>query len=561
MKLKKAIALITCVVTAFTSVALTGCNKAPKQDGKTINLMMHLSGYGTQYVKDVATKFEEAYATEGYKVNFLEPRTTFTGSSALSEMRLDYDENGFDIVIPGGVTIKQGVDEEYGRCIAELDDLYEVGAINFDRTESDKPFKDLISERLRSALTYNGHYYSFGVTESVTGLVYNQKVLERYGIEKAPVTSNELFKQFDIILEGNADYDGIRPVTWGGANAYGYSFSTLYGGLSQLVGADEFAEFFDMNHLLTADGKIKADGWKFYEDNAKELQAVIKDVTQKFDVLYSYTGSKEQYHTDAHAQLVTGKTAFMQDGEYFYTEVQEDFPSYLKDIRMAPTPIVSYLGVKLNLCGTTHAHVDGKVTVCDNCDAILSYMCSLYDSGKDSASIKSETQTKFSITLTDEQVNHVVEARATTHGDSAGGIYIMEQSPVKDICKLFIRMLASDDAAEIFAKYGMLHRFGKVDATKYENEFIKDCAGILSRRQHITTSRLTLDSVRANTNMFIIPPYTATLPVDLNNEMGVSGTVDTRDYDAISNTTLKKVQSQVKDHWADMVALGGYEVG
>ena len=43
---------------------------------------------------------------EGYKVNILEPLNSFTGSAALNEMRMTYEETGYDLVITTGNTIK-----------------------------------------------------------------------------------------------------------------------------------------------------------------------------------------------------------------------------------------------------------------------------------------------------------------------------------------------------------------------------------------------------------------------------------------------------------------------
>lgn len=562
MKIKKIVALALCAVTAFTCVSTAACNNKPEQDGKTVNVMMQLSGWGTDYIKDIAEKFEETYAEEGYKINFLEPRSTFNGSAALSEMRLDYDENGFDIVITGGVTIAQGLDEEYGACITDIDDVYNNGAINFDGTIESTPIKEKLTKTRQEKLMSGDHYYTFGFTDSIRGLVYNEKALKSYGIENPPVTTDELFKQYDIILKGANGTKGMEPTTWGGGNAYGYALGTLYAGLAQLMGVEEYDKFFRLNYLLDENGKIKADGYKLYEDFGPEFQAVLEVLIHKFDELYSYDGAKSQNHTDAHAQLVMGNTVFMQDGEYFYNEVQYDFPDYLEDFRMATTPIVSYLGVMLDLCGVDHQDAVGQITHCDNCDAILKTMCELFDAGKTNEEILAETKAKHATANIDEtKVARVVEARSTTHADTGGGTYIMKQSPVQDISKLFLRMLSSKDAAKTVAKYGMMHAFYEVDASEYKSQFTKDCSAINSRIKYKTTSALIAGTVRANTNMFLIPPYNAMLPVTIANEIGADGKVEDRDYVTLSKTMLDKVQKNTKDNWKSLIEQGGYYLG
>ncbi len=557
MRLKKLMALLLCVVTASTCMGTMACNNTsstPKQDGKTVNIMMGLAGYGTDYVQDVADAFEKAYEKEGYKINLLDARSTFQGSAALSEMRLDYDKNGFDIVFAGGVSIKQALDPEYGACVIDLDDVYSQGAINYDGSVESTPLSEVIDQNRLPSFKRDGKFYSFGVSSSARGLVYNQKVLARYGIEKAPITTDELFEQFDIIYNGTETVSSIRPVTWGGENAYGYALGTLYAGLAQLMGREAYDEYFTLNSLLNEDGTIKADGYKIYEEYGTEFKEVFEVLIQKFDVLYSYTGSKEQNHSLAHAQLTTGKTAFMQDGEYFYNEVQYDFPNYLGDIRMATNPIISYLGVMLKLDGTGNDRA--------KCDDILSYMCELYDNGANAASIKLETEKKFpGIAISNEQVDRVMEARGIQHADIGGSIYIMRQSPVQDIAKLFLRMLASKDAAKTFTKYGMMHAFYDVDHAELKTQFNKDAFKIASMRTYNTTSVPRVDSVRANTNMFLIPPYNAMLPVTINNEIGVPDYISDRDYAQLAENMLKKVQTNTKEQWGTLCSLGGYKLG
>ena len=555
MKIKKLLAVALSVITVSTCTCAVGCGpSAPTQDGKTVNVMMQLAGWGIDYAKDVAKEFEKLYAEEGYKINFLEPKSTFNGSSALTEMRLDYDKSGLDLVFTGGVTLNQALDPEYGECITDLDDLYSQPAINFDGSLGEKSIGEMVSEKAKRRLQKNGKYYTLGMTKGVRGLVYNQRVLTKYGIDAPPVTTDELFEQFDIILNGTNDIPGIRPVTWGGSTAASYALGTLYAGLAQLMGVEAYDEFFELDYLLNEDGTIKSDGYKLYEDNATAFKEVLEVVSQKFDVLYSYTGSKTQSHGDAHAQLVAGRTAFMQDGEYFYNEVQYDFPSYLGDIRMAPNPIISYLGVQEKLDGTGENR--------ELCDDILSFMCKLYDNGATNDEIKTSTEQEFSITLTDEKVARIVEARGVMHADGGGGgIFVMKQSPVKDIAKLFLRMMLSEDAAKSYTKYGMIAAYADVNPSEYKSEFTRDVAKILTKLNYNTTSVIMPGTVRGNTNMFLIPPYSATFVVDINNEIGVPDSVADRDYALIASNVLKKVQDTTKDNWETYFAVGGYRLG
>jgi hypothetical protein len=189
-------------------------------------------------------------------------------------------------------------------------------------------------------------------------------------------------------------------------------------------------------------------------------------------------------------------------------------------------------------------------------------MCKLYDNGATNEEIKAKTEQEFSITLTDEKVARIVEARSTMHdGGGGGGIFVMKQSPVQNISKLFLRMMLSEDAARVYTKYGMMAAYADIDPAEYKSEFTRDAAKIMAKMKYNTTSVIMPGTVRGNTNMFLIPPYNANFMVTINNEMGVPDSVKDRDYALIASNVLKKVQNTTKENWATYFAVGGYNVG
>ncbi len=544
--MKKFIAMFLCIITALFTVSC-GTPAGVIKDGKTVNVMMVSSGWGRKWIDDIAEAFNELYKEDGYKINILEPRTSFYGASALSEMRLG-NESGYDIVITSGVTVQAATNEDFGTCVESLTDIYQSGAINFDGSVDDVLLADKYAKSQEWYLKKGSEYYGFPYTNSIRGLVVNKKVLAKYGINNLPVTTDELFEMYDIINNGVNGVKGMSPAVWAGNNAYGYASPVLYIGLAQLLGVEEYDKYMKMDYLLDSDGKIAADGYKMVENSA--IKTVLESLIHQFDPVYSVKGSTTQKHDQAHAQILTGKAAFMHDGNYFFNEASANFSAYLQDLTIVPIPIISQLGVQLKLDGTGD---DAK-----KCDEILSYMSSLVDNGKTAEEIKDAVNAEFSgITVTDEQAERVFEARNVGYDNYTMG-YIVKDSPVKDIAKLFLRMLASKDAADIYSKYGMLHIF---ESASKENkyEFISNAEKINSRISYCADFSFYTDSVRAKTNLNVIAPYNAMLPVTLAEEIGIES-VDRRNYELLAASSHQKVIEYFRENWSSLMKQGGYSL-
>ena len=123
-------------------------------------------------------------------------------------------------------------------------------------------------------------------------------------------------------------------------------------------------------------------------------------------------------------------------------------------------------------------------------------------------------------------------------------------------------MMHSEDVADIYAKYGMFHAFGEADESLYAHQFVKDAAKLIESKNYSTTSVLKPGTVRANTNMFLLPMYNASLVININNEMGTpEAGLAARNYTEIAKTVLTNVQNHAKDNWAKLIGNGGYELG
>ena len=562
MKAKKVLALSLSLLTlGSVSGGLCGCFGGGKTQGvidsdNVINIMPLSKGYGIGWLQEVGEAFNKLYKEEGYEVNILDGRSDYEGRTALAEMRMG-TTTGVDIHLTSMVYVDDVLDAEYGVCVENLDDLYASKPINFDGSEGSATLAELANDSEEWSITDSkGSYWSYSYSSSVRGLVVNTKVLAKYGIKETPRTTDELFEAYNAIYNGANGQDGtagtgVSATTWGGENST-YSINSLYLHLAQLMGVDAYHEFFTMDGVLK-DLTTLENGYTIYTDN-KYIQDVLEVYIQQYDNAYSVPGSVKQKHTLAHGQLMQGRAAFMTDGEFFYNEVRANYAQYLNDIRFVNTPVISKLGVNLKL--------DGTGTNRAKCDDILSYMVKLVDENKSEAEIKSMTEAQFSITLTPEQVARVVEARCIGYGGSiTPGAYITKGTKKADIAKLFLRMLASKDAANIYTKYGMMTSYEKASADGFANEFSKGAVNVVSKAKYYCIASQRPGSLRQGTNLFLMPSFTAYMANEIAEDIGATENVSTRNYAELAGTAFSQIKQDVTKNWATYMARAGKHDG
>ncbi len=552
------------------------CDKCEQPYGelniKTVNLMMALNGYGTAWIEEIIEKFEELFADEGYKINLLTPSSSFGTVTALAEMRLGAKGSGYDLVMPGSVFAYDALDHEYGSCVECLDDVYASTPISFDgRTEAKSLNQKLTVDDSIAWMAediYNvesGERYGFFNYENVRGVVCNTDVLKTYaGItnfdEQYPRTSEEFFALFDAIM-GNKDAQnsGVRPVIYGGYNAATYSVAPAWVSVAQILGKDEYNKQWSMEEFYAKNGNCYyADDWKYYIEN-EAILPTVEYIMQSWDYLYSVQGADRITHDVAHGQLMIDLAAFMFDGNYFYNEVRYGFANELDKIRMIPMPVVSYVGLQQELCGVDHnvGYGNNSGVKCDNCDKILSAIIKGIDEGKNLSTIKTQVQSAFSVSLTNAQVAAVYEARTCGYGSATGPAYILKDSEVKDVAKLFLRMLASEDAARIMEKYGMISAYSNPQAYYNTPTFLQDCYRIKNNQTWSVDAHN-----KPNTKRIFswIPTFNATIGVQLHSYMPNDKTYKDRDYAKIAKNLFGvggEIYNETKYLFSDAVSLKG----
>lgn len=526
--LKKTMVACLC---ACTCLSLVGCggpggNDSIVQDGKTVNIKVLKAGYGTTWLNKVAEKFEAAYADEGYQINILTPDTSLKGPAALSEMRLG-KKSGVDLYIVGAVDVDSVIDPEYGICAEELTDMYDQKAIKFDGTEEAETVAQKLDDAYDDNVSSGGKYYGFLWANSPCGLVVNTKALASYNLE-IPNTTDELFACYDTIY-AQASSTGVYPTTWGGNNAYGYALYSLYANLAQILGETGYQQFNSLQAGATIAESDWKEGYKLYEND--DVYTALDILMKQYDTDMSTAGSVTDTHDRAHYNLITGKAVFAVDGEFFFNEVKANYKNYMNDVTFVNIPVNSAVGDKLGIE-----------------DEVLSCAIEQVDAQKSVADIISAVQTAKGVTLTEMQVNTIIEARGAYYEKADHSAYIVKGSPVADVAKLFLRMLASDEAAAIFNETAYASSpYAISNTVDSEYAFVKGVASVVNN-QYAWAVESGYTGLRKKANIDMYSPY------------GVDIVLSMASTDKDINGLKTEIKNNIQNKWSDYMKAAGYTV-
>ena len=478
MKFKKfiAIALSAAMVTSVASMA-TGCKKEDiVNDGKTVNVRLYKAGYGDEYFTAWANAFATTYAEEGYKINVVEATTTIQATNVTNELTMK-EKNGIDLYLAGQVSNGSiaSVSNTEGFIIAEdLTDVMNSYPIGADGEEESVKIIDKLGKGMADdyVLTtgegiykdFKDKWYVMPTQQSVTGLIVNKPLLESYELE-IPLTTGDLLNCFDVINDKNASVSAdkkVYPTVWAGDNAYRYLDCTYATWFAQYSGIDVFNNWrsFDDTESLE---EILA----IYDDKGLELSVDLMNVM--LSLKNAPSGTISMAHGLAQHQLLTDKAVFMANGIWLQNEMGANYKEKIEDMTMIKTPIISELGVKIGL-GSTVAAAEPK----------LKEIIKLVDEGKTADEIETAAG------VSKDQAQAVIDARNIYYGGIGGCEAIINPySPVKDIAKLFLRFIASDDAAAYFRMFAAgTSCFVPTDESVYDgieqSAFIKSCNDIMS---------------------------------------------------------------------------------
>lgn len=551
---KRLLSFIIGAIMLVSCAGMTACgNKESIKDGKTITVKVFKAGYGTAWIYKAKEKFEEVYKSEGYKVNILKPDNSLKGNTALADMRTG-TKSGVDLYFIQSVSVANAIDAEYGSCAEDLTDMYNLPAISFDGTEEDVKISQKLSATYNESVKSDDKYYSFLWASSPCGLVANTKVLQKYGLE-IPKTTDELFNCFSVIYNGTGTIkgsaqSGVYPFAWAGNNAYGYAMFSLYANLGQILGQENYNKFISLQEGSEITDNDVKNGKSMYDND--DIYSSLEIMMREFNTKTAYPGSVADTHDTAHYNLLTGKCAFIPDGEFFFSEAKVNYEQYINDITIVNIPVNSDLGVKLKLDGSGNDRA--------KCDEVLSYVIDLIDQNKTNEEIIFAAGNDKEAEITPEQIEAIKEARGCYYERKDHNAYITKGSPVADIAKLFLRMCASDDFGDLFntTAYGYAP-YSRNNSVNSDYRFVNDCFKIVNHENAWGVSQLDVSGLRLKTNFALYEPYGIDIVRSLcQTNCTFASAEHTADNDFVK--TKKTIQNKVYSVWNERMSKAGFNV-
>ena len=442
-----------CFLASLTAFSMVGCGDGETilRDEKTINIRMYRGGYGTTYMTKLIEKFEALYEEEGYKVNLLTPSAEVTPAIAVQEL---YTANDWaDMYFCGIGAATNFVKGDYGLLVSDLTDVWNSKPIGFDGIEEEETLKEKCIINIdESVQLIDGKVYAIPSKTSIGGLLVNKEKLDAYGLE-IPKTTKEMIDVFEGIYLGTNGEEGalttdVYPLTFlGGENGYPLHYVNTF--LAQYVGKDVYDQ---MLAFEDAEGNIlldQADGYKIFEN--KGYEEMFKVLYQMHDAAYVAPGSMTNTLAGAHIKIMSeGGAVFMSDGDWAYNEIITDYPEEIKNLVFANFPVISALGVKLFGADTTYKFDAAK------CEEVLRYFIDAADDGETVAAAVAAAKTEKGWDIQEKDAQEVMEARGLYYsrsgkeGGGSGAVVVSKKTSNLEICKLFLRMMASDDNSTLY---------------------------------------------------------------------------------------------------------------
>ncbi len=573
-KITKAFSLLMSVL--CVSGAFAGCGGGKKGGGKvvdnalTINIKCRRAGFGTDWLYELKTHFEEAYKAQGYKVNILTPDNSIKDDVLIKELALGYDKTKVDLYISSGATPEQvGVNGDYGVLAEDMRDIvYNKTAISYSGAEENAIVGDKISADILPYMTDStGAVYAYNWAQTSGGLVVNTRKLAAYGLEE-PKTTNEMFDCFDKIYCG---YNGVGssaqsktyPITYvPGGNGYALCF--LYTMMAQ-YDVEYFHQYFSFEKTNEEGTTVNLSDEECFALYQHPALAEMLDVAYRtFDMNIAAPGSLAQTVDQAQAKIMgdVDGAVFMFNGDWMLNEVKLNYQSKLNDIDFINYPVTSAVGKKLFGAGTAYGMNDADA------DAMLSYIIDLVDANKSIEEIVADVQTNKGITITEADAKEVARARGISYSRGVEHVaYVTKGTTKKDIVSLFLRMMSSDDFGKTFnntangtspyyamenttSQYAFVRNASKIPTNKYFS-LISLFTGARGYRKQLNMNGLF-------TTQSHLPDYiSSTSKASIYTIDGGHNGSDASVYTTAAQNFLSAEYTNVTKNWADKKASAG----
>lgn len=531
----KGIKRLLILAMAFVPVfGMAACNQAG--DG-VLTVSFTISGYGSEYVDELVAAFEEETGIP-VEVELDDNATNVNISRIVSTNRNEIDV--FFAMVPSFANIDNYANQYgYDNLFQKLDDLY---AMEVPDTGG-QTLRDLVRDDLYEAqLTYDpnggeGEIYTVPWTTSVEGFIYNQKVLDLYGIDSLPRTTNEFEEVLDIIKSGRtADGDIVAPalraagITCANNSAYwAFVWPTWW---AQYEGLANYERYFS---ALPENATSNVPDWHALDQEGKKI--AMEEVSRFIykENGYMYEKCEDTSNLQSQVDFFDGKAAFIPSGSWIESETAIDYMNagVELDYGVMPTPVTSSLGTKL---GISEEELRAAIDYIDGTtDTVPTY------AGKDSETASQITE-------------RIREARGLVHSGltDQNKVYIASYSSELEEAYQFVLFYASPKAQQILMKYGILSAFGySAQDIEVTSDFVKSMDSLLQDEN----SQL----------VFTVDKYPICYKAGLTDTAHRTITSATRTFEKILYDGTKSVNDLYEEellyyqtNWSRMLTAAGY---
>ncbi len=438
-----------------------GCGGDPVStddtDGKRIEVEAVVAGYGVDWLHDMAARFNEVYADQGYEVVVtltdaeINAQTTIkTPNRCTTDIFFEYNNINKLVNQSKAILKKDGV-----ALLEDLSDVWNSPAINANKQEEGKPIIERmhLGEEAAKSYKYTGRFTQF--QEGIYGIPWQggsqgmyvnpQTLTDRgYSLDDL-LTTDDLLATVDAMAPKGKDEilntNNFFPVSWSGAKAPGYWDYLMQVLFAQYEGAESYKNFWDFQPDT---GDTVSNGYSVYEK--KGILEALKVVEKLLNKDYATPGTTSMDHITAEARVAEGKSMMVIAGDYLYKELEKDYSDVMGNVIAVKTPVVSALGVKLGLCGTAHTSGENGYESCAACNTKLRNIVKAVDEG-----VKTDAEIASEQGVTADKVKTVREARGYYLGGSKlVCAFIPAYSDAKKGAKLFLRFMYSDEGMQIY---------------------------------------------------------------------------------------------------------------
>ena len=446
--LRRIFAIAMCAAAALTAVA---CGNVEPAEKTVAEIQFTRVGYGGEWVEELGKAFNEEYAKRGYAVS------TKKMSGSLDVELAKPKKNTTDLYIFSGNMdliglVNKSISILKTRDSVLLEDLTESFYNSYAIGKGGKQESVKIKDKMREeALQYTQYYgvdakwqgrnFTVPWVNAVTGFIVDKSLLKNeFGLD-IPVTTAELKEDCDLIRNSGT---GISPVATGMTDSYNYWNYVTNVWWAQYSGAEKWENFYK---TVPEEGTMEENGYEVYNDDGMEY--AFKTLFEVFTKDNSPAGSEEWGSADVSNSIYGGTSVFVVSGDWSTSHIEEAYPEKAGDMILMKTPIISELGVKLRLDGSTSGEANAA-----KCEEVLRKTVRAIDDGKTNAAIISEITSDCGATLTADKIEALRVARGIYYDlGYCHQCLIPSFAQEKDVALLFLKFMVSDDGIAIFRKY------------------------------------------------------------------------------------------------------------